>query len=238
MEQGENSSDQVSELQKKARRWKALFVVIAAVVVVLLSLGVYFYVLVRKNIEIVNGGADTNQSTIAEVDSPDAPYTGSADSPVVVVEFSDFQCPYCEQAFPVVRELINFYGDRIKFEYRNFPISESHPDAQKAAEAGLCAQNQGKFWELHDKMFINQSDLSVLALKNYAKEINLDSAKFNTCLDSGAFAQRVQKDFQDGLFAGVQGTPTFFVNGQILQGVPTFADMQGAIDQLLSYYGR
>lgn len=236
MEQGDYGSDQLSAELRRERRWKVLFGVVSAVVIVLLGIGVYFYVLVRKNVDVIQGNDNTNQATAADVDSPDAPYTGSADAHVVVVEFSDFQCPYCEQAFPVVRELINHYGDRIKFEYRNFPIAESHPNAEKAAEAGLCAHAQGKFWEMHDKMFINQSDLSVLALKNYAKEINIDTTQFNTCLDQGTMESRVRKDFQDGLLAGVDGTPTFFINGYKFPGVPTLSDMEGTIDQLLSYY--
>jgi protein-disulfide isomerase len=202
--------------------------------------GIYFYTLVRQSIEDINSNNNSNStvSTNVNVDLADAPYTCSPTASVVIVEFSDFQCSYCKEAFTVVRELINYYGNSIKFEYRNFPITESHPNAQKAAEAGLCAQAQDKFWAMHDKMFINQSDLSVLALKNYAKEINLDTEKFNTCLDQGAYTIKVQKDFEDGLNAGVSGTPTFFINGRIFPGVITFSEMQSAIDRLLAAYGQ
>lgn len=238
MEPNEFGDGQPYLSDRRARRWKTLFIIAATIVGVVLAGGIYFYILVRQNIKDINGTSNSNAVTNANVDLVDAPYTGSPTAKVVIVEFSDFQCSYCKEAFSVVREINSYYGDRIKFEYRNFPITENHPNAQKAAEAGLCAHAQDKFWAMHDKMFINQSDLSVLALKNYAKEINLNTTQFNTCLDQGVYAVKVQKDFDDGLNAGVTGTPTFFINGRMFPGVISFTDMKGAIDQLLAAYGQ
>ncbi len=238
MEQSEIGHAGYEEADRKARRWKTLFVVAAVIIGLVVVAGIYFFILVRQNVKNFNGNSNAVTATNANVDVPDAPFIGSPTASVVIVEFSDFQCPYCKEAFSVVRELTNYYGNRIKFEYRNFPITESHPNAQKAAEAGLCAHAQDKFWAMHDKMFINQSDLSVLSLKNYAKEINLDTDKFNTCLDQGTYSVKVQKDFEDGLNAGVTGTPTFFINGRIFPGVISFADMQSAIDRLLAAYAQ
>ncbi|MFH1207100.1 MAG: DsbA family protein [Patescibacteria group bacterium] len=238
MEQSEFGDDQPYIAARKAHRWKMLFIIAAVIVGVVVAGGIYFYILVRQNITNINGSDISNAITNADVDLAGAPFTGSPAAKVVIVEFSDFQCSYCKDAFSVVREIINYYGNRIKFEYRNFPIVESHPNAQKAAEAGLCAHAQDKFWAMHDKIFINQSDLSVLALKNYAKEINLDATKFNACLDQNTYKVAVQKDFSDGLNAGVSGTPTFFINGRIFPGVISFPDLQGAIDRLLAAYGQ
>lgn len=238
MEQTDLHDDQSYIVARKAHRWKTLFIIAAVIVGVIVVGGIYFYILVRQNINGINGSNNSNAVTNMDVDLAGAPYTGSPTAQVVIVEFSDFQCSYCKEAFSVVRELISYYGDRIKFVYRNFPITESHPNAQKAAEAGLCAQAQDKFWAMHDKMFINQSDLSVLSLKNYAKEINLNTMEFNACLDQSTYAVKVQKDFDDGLNAGVTGTPTFFINGRIFPGVISFSDMQGAIDKLLAAYGQ
>lgn len=147
------------------------------------------------------------------------PVWGNPSAPVKIIEFSDFQCPFCQESFPIVREMLFKYQDKIYFIYRDFPNNLDHPQAQKAAEAGQCANEQGKFWPLHDKFFINQDDLSVAAIKNYAQAVGLDSAKFNVCLDSGKYAEEVNQDYQDGASLGALGTPTFFINGYKVSGV-------------------
>ena len=174
----------VNSQQDTKRSFKKWFFVLLVVVIIILGIGIYFYILVRQNVENINSG-NVNQSSDGAVVTTDDPYKGGVDARVVIVELSDFQCPYCYQAFPVVGELISTYGDQIKFIFRDFPDSGRHPQAQKAAEAGECAQEQGKFWEMHDKMFINQDDLSLTALKRYAEEIGLDTSSFSDCLDNG-----------------------------------------------------
>jgi protein-disulfide isomerase len=208
-------------------------IIIALLILVVLCVAIdalLFYGLVRQQ-------TNTNTSSPGNVATTDDPYAGDPNAKVVVVEFSDFQCPYCSQEFPTVRELINVYKNKIKFIYRDFPVSDKHPNAQKAAEAADCAFAQGKFWEMHDKLFINQSDLSNAALKRYAGEIGLDAAQFNSCLDSGTYASEVQKDFNDGYAAGVQGTPTFFINDRKFEGVVSLDTFKQIIDQLLAIYG-
>jgi protein-disulfide isomerase len=125
---------------------------------------------------------------------------------------------YSKQSAFVMRSLLEKYGTRIRYAYRDFPVHELHPEAQKAAEAGKCAQEQGKFWEYHDKLYLNQSDLRESRLVDLAKETNLDMNAFRTCLKSGAMADAVIKDTRAGAEAGVRGTPTFFINGVRVEG--------------------
>ncbi len=163
----------------------------------------------------------------------DAPALGPAGAPVQIVEYSDFQCPYCAQVAPVVRRLAEHYGDQVRIAFRNFPLP-NHPDAPKAAEAAHCAHVQGKFWEYHDRLFANQKALMPDDLKRYAAELGLDQAKFATCLDGGTFAGVVQADLRDGRGAGVSATPTFFVNGRLLSGAQSFEAFQRVIDEELA----
>ena len=145
------------------------------------------------------------------------PVRGPADAPVEIVEFSDFQCPFCLRAFETVMTLIDRYGSQIRFIYKDYPLP-SHENAFKAAEAGNCANEQGMFWEFHDKMFASQSALDVPALKGYAGELGLDEAAFASCLDSGRFAGEVQRDLSIGQSYGVSATPAFFINGRPVMG--------------------
>ncbi|TQV75260.1 hypothetical protein FLL45_10010 [Aliikangiella marina] len=154
-----------------------------------------------------------------DVKAGDAPYLGGKDAKVEIVEFSDFECPYCAKATDVIRSLNQRYGDRIKIAYKHFPLN-FHPNAQKAAEAGVCAKMQSNemFWKLHDEMFANIKNLSVGALKDKAKKIGLDYEQFNTCLSSGKYAAKVQSDIAEGMRVGVSSTPVFFVNGRMIKG--------------------
>lgn len=149
----------------------------------------------------------------------DDPTLGPLNAKVTVVEFGDFECPYCGQAFTIIREISTLYKDRVRFIYRDFPLETLHPNAINSAQAGECAHEQGKFWLYHDKLFRNQSRLDKASLKNYAKQVGLDEARFNTCLESARYAQEVAQDFDDGVKAGVKGTPTWFINGQKVEGV-------------------
>lgn len=154
-----------------------------------------------------------------QISAGDAPYLGGKDAKVEIVEFSDFECPYCAQATKTVRALHQRYGDRIKIAYKHFPLN-FHPNAQKAAEAGVCAKMQSneKFWLLHDAMFANIKNLSIGALKDKAKTIGLDYEKFSSCLTSGKYAAKVRSDMAEGMKVGVSSTPVFFVNGRMIKG--------------------
>jgi len=163
----------------------------------------------------------------------DDPYLGSKDAKVTIIEFSDFECPACKRAEPVVKQVTSYYGDKILFVYRDFPIYQLHPFAQKAAEASECAFEQDKYWEMHDKLFDNQDALDVSSLKRYAREIGLDGAQFDSCLDSSKYQSEVEKDANDGVKAGVQGTPTFFINGKQYTGGRSLEEFRKIIDKEL-----
>jgi len=158
---------------------------------------------------------------------------GSEDAKVTIVEFSDFQCPACGAAHPVVKQVIKEYGDRILFVYRHFPLLATHQYALKAAEAAEAAGEQGKFWEYHDLLFANQDNLKTEDLKNYAKQVGLDMKKFNEALDSGKNKDKVLSDLDDGEKFGVTSTPTFFINGQMNRGVLNLDQFKSAIDKAL-----
>jgi protein-disulfide isomerase len=138
---------------------------------------------------------------------------GPATAAVVLVEYGDYQCPYCGQAYPILIDLQEQVGDRMRLVFRNFPLSTQHPHAQHAAEAAEAAGAQGKFWEMHDTLYENQGHLDDAALLRYAVEIGLDVERFNRELKDHTFAVRVNEDFQSGIRSGVNGTPTFFING-------------------------
>jgi protein-disulfide isomerase len=171
---------------------------------------------------------------VENVSADDDPFWGPADAPVTIIEFSDFQCPYCArfvtQTLPQIKQE---YEGKIRFVFRDFPLSQLHENAEKAAEASECADDQGKFWEYHDKLFNSQSALDVASLKSYASQLGLDTGAFDQCLDSDKYAQEVQKDLQDGDSYGVTGTPAFFVNGLLVVGAQPFATFKAAIDAAL-----
>ncbi len=148
-----------------------------------------------------------------EVNSP-RPFLGLADSKVVVEEFSDFQCPACKAAQPIVKDLIETLGGRIKFSYRHFPLLTIHTQAFRAALASECANDQGKFWEYHDILFEKQPAFSPEDLKAYAGQLGLKTDDFAACLDSRAKNKVVREEMKEGDKRNVNGTPTFFLNGE------------------------
>jgi len=164
------------------------------------------------------------------------PAKGPENAPVVIVEFSDFECPYCARLAPTVDQVVATYGDKVRVVFRQFPLN-FHPHAQKAAEASLCAYEQGKFWEFHDSIFQNQQQIAVDNLKVKATELGLNGEQFNACVDSGKFAQQVASDVQEGSQAGVSGTPALFVNGRFINGAVPFADIAKVIDDELKRKG-
>ncbi|MGH9382045.1 MAG: thioredoxin domain-containing protein [Thermoanaerobaculia bacterium] len=172
------------------------------------------------------------------VETAGFPAQGPENAPVTVVEFSDFQCPFCARVLPTVDQVRETYGENVRIVFRQFPLRSIHPQAQKAAEASLCAQDQGKFWELHDAMFADQSKLAVADLKATAASIELKAEAFNECLDSGEYADEVQADLDAGAALGVSGTPALFVNGRPLPGgaVP-FEQVADFIDEELERAG-
>ena len=146
---------------------------------------------------------------------------GSLRAPVLLVEYGDFECPHCRRAHPIVQKLIQLLGDQLGFVFRNFPLAEIHPHAEQAAEAAEAAAAIGgaeSYWEMHDTLFANQSALELEDLVSYAEEIGLDTNEFVEAMESGEYAKHVQKDFMSGVRSGVNGTPTFFINGERYDG--------------------
>ncbi|MBI4360631.1 DsbA family protein [Candidatus Micrarchaeota archaeon] len=168
---------------------------------------------------------------------------GDENAPVTIVEFSDYQCPFCrsffESSLPQIREQYVNTG-KVRIVFKDFPLS-FHPDAPKAAEAARCAGDQGKYFDMHDAIYQGQgpANLGTVTINEsvyatYAKQLGLNEAQFQTCLDSGKFTQAVQGDFAQGVAAGVSGTPSFYVNNQLLVGAQPFSVFKQAIDAELS----
>lgn len=178
----------------------------------------------------------TGNTAKIDVDITGAPVKGDKNAPVTIIEFSDFECPFCgryfSQTYPSVMENYVDTG-KVKYVFKHFPLN-FHASAQKASEAAECADDQGKFWEYHDVLFANQQALSISNLKQYASDLDLDTAEFNSCLDSGKHAAKVKQDLADGQAAGVSGTPSFFVNGQKLVGAQPYSAFEQAIEAALN----
>ncbi len=161
---------------------------------------------------------------------------GEEDAPVTIIEWSDFECPFCARFY---RETLSSIEEqyiktgKVKLVYRDFPLS-FHANAQKAAEAAECAGEQKKYWEMHDLLFENGVQGGVAGFKQYAKQLGLNTAKFNECLDSGKMASEVRKDMADGTAAGIQGTPGFLVNGKLVSGAQPFSVFQQVIEAELN----
>jgi protein-disulfide isomerase len=143
---------------------------------------------------------------------------GPEDAPVTLVEYGDYECPYCGMAQPVVKRAQRELGSQLRFVFRNFPLAEAHPHARTAAEAAEAAGAQGKFWEMHDTLFEHQDALAVEDLIGYAKSLGLDVEQFSRDLEAGTYGKRVRDDFRSGVRSGVNGTPTFFFNGERYDG--------------------
>jgi len=161
------------------------------------------------------------------------PSRGPADASVTVVEFSEYQCPFCARVSPTLKQLSEKYGAKVRFVFKDFPLP-NHQQAPKAAEAAHCAGDQGKYWELHDRLFTNQQQLQVPELKAHAKAVGLDQAAFDQCLDSGKHAAIVKEDLELGTEMGVQSTPTLYINGRQVTGAQPIGVFEAIIDEELA----
>ncbi|MDT8437265.1 MAG: thioredoxin domain-containing protein [Gemmatimonadota bacterium] len=165
------------------------------------------------------------------------PATGPDDAPVTIVEFSDFECPFCLRIHPTLQRVMSEYEGDVRLVFRQFPLTNIHPRAQKAAEASLCAHEQGRFWDMHDALFADPSNLGVPALKERAGTLGLDVAAFDQCLDSSEKAAVVAADLQAGRRLGVSGTPALYINGRQLQGAQPYDVIARVIDDELRRAG-
>ncbi|HEY3476359.1 MAG TPA: Na+/H+ antiporter NhaA [Anaerolineales bacterium] len=157
----------------------------------------------------------------------------SLDAPVVLVEYGDYECPHCQEVYPILRELKESMGDRVSYVYRHFPISRQHPNAQLAAEAAEAAAAQGKFWEMHHRLFTHQNELGFDDLLRHARAIGLDTDRFRRELEEHTYVDRVREDFMSGVRSGVNGTPTFYINGTRYDGAWDFESLLDAIEKPL-----
>ena len=159
---------------------------------------------------------------------------GDPNAPVTIVEFADFQCPYCQKSEATLKALLAKYKGRVKLAFLDFPLTEIHGQAEKAAEAARCAGEQGKFWEYHDNLFEDHSKLDEASLIGRAQNLHLDDSAFRSCLASGKFKQDIEANRQEGTKAGVTGTPAYFINGVFLSGAQTEGEFEKIINNELS----
>ena len=217
--------------------WKILTVVLAVALIFILLRGGNDAPAAPSGNQELGGGQAAPE--VVDVSPDDDAVKGDKNAPVEIIEFSDYQCPFCERFYKeTLPQLDEEYikTGKAKLVYRDFALS-FHPFAQKAAEAAECARDQKgdeMYYLFHNKIFENQQNIGVDALKGYASGLGLDTGKFNTCLDSGKFAQETQKDFQAGQAAGVSGTPSFFINGKKVVGAQPFAVFKQIIDAELA----
>ena len=179
--------------------------------------------------------AETPQVVRYDIPIDDDPVLGPEDAQITVVEFSDYECPYCRTWHTeVYSQLIDAYGDQIRFIYRDFPLESIHANAKPAAEAANCAYEQGEFWDYHDKLFSMELGLNSEAYQEYATQLELDLDEFQECIESGRYQEEVQSDFEFAANLGVRSTPTFFVNGIAVVGAQPFEVFQQVIEKELA----
>ena len=195
------------------------------------------------NTGTIGGGGAAVQAPAQPTDTPRVenvafgvmPPLGSVDAPIKIVEFSDFQCPFCkrftDQTMGALRQQ---YGDKIVIYFRHFPLEAIHPEARNGSMAALCANDQGKFWEMHDELFLTQDLISVSNSESLAQKLGIDAEKFNSCMESAQFDSVINTDLQEGSSYGVSGTPTFFVNGWRIVGAQPLAAFTTIIDRELN----
>lgn len=210
----EAASDMAQDLQESARIRQAILVSLRRKADILVTLPIV-------------------EPPILPVSVDDDPSLGPVDAPITIVEFSDFQCPYCQKSVGVLKVLKRLYGEKIRIVYRDYP-GPSRPEAAQAADAAQCANESGKFWEYHDLLFERQTAGGGWDYVQLAKELGLQEEAFNACLKSGRYRHEVLKDVQDGLQLGISSTPTFFINGRPIVGAQTVSDFQGMINPLLN----
>ena len=175
---------------------------------------------------------ETPRFEVAVSDSD--PSLGDASAPVTLIEFSDFQCPFCLRVAPTLKQIHAKYGDRVRIVWKDFPLTQIHPQAFKASEAGHCAAEQGKFWQFHDAVYANQQAMEPEDLKRHAASVGVDAARFNACLDTSKHAEVVRNGVAEGTRLGINSTPTVFINGRRVAGAQPYEVFAGIIDEELS----
>lgn len=193
------------------------------------------FILSRGGNSITNTQVATNPQNIIRSDSY---HEGSSSAKVTVVEFGDYQCPACGQAYPITKQMLSDYSSRINFVFRNFPLPQ-HQNAMIAAEAAEAAGAQNKFWQMHDKLYETQNDWSESSkpldmFNSYAKDLGLDLSKFDSEVTSNKYQSKIQQDIDDGNSLSIDATPTFFINGEKTTGVPSYDSLKQLLDSDLA----
>lgn len=186
---------------------------------------VFGLVIVRQHQQIVQQNPTPKKPSIRSSD----PVRGAFDAPVTIIEYGDFQCPYCQSTQNVLATILSKYKNTVRVVWKDFPLTSQHPEAEKAAEAARCAQEQGQFWQMHDLLFTNQEKLGATFYSDAARQLNLVQDQFATCLSSHTELPLIQADIQEGSRAAVDGTPYFFVNNLVLKNVVTVSQLEQAI---------
>jgi protein-disulfide isomerase len=174
---------------------------------------------------------------VQDINVTGAPFKGPAEAPVTLALFTDFQCPYCARIVPLLNQVLEKNKDKVKLVFKNFPLN-THQFARKAAAAALAAGKQGKFWELHDRLFQNYNRLNDQVVQEQAQQLGLDMQRFQKDMNDPQIAQAINQDYQEGVRAGVRGTPTIYVNGSLLRNTGTMEGFQTAIDKELEKKGK
>ena len=182
----------------------------------------------KANVQVM---LDPPRVTVADGGQP---AKGPAEAPVTVIEFSDFQCPFCARVNPTLAKLQEAYPGKVRIVFRDLPLLNIHKNAGHAAEAAHCANDQGKFWEMHDRLFANQQKLSPAELKEHAVALGLDATAFNQCLDSGKYTADWRRDAEEASRLGLSGTPAFFINGRLISGAQPFENFAQIVEEELA----
>ncbi len=220
--------DEVKINLTQARPWfkKTWFIILVLFLILWFGLPKVLDLFIKEN--NINQAA-VNQPIVTQVYTADDPARGLIDAPVVIVEFTDFQCPYSREAESIIKQLLQRYPEVVRFQVRDFPLSSLNPQAVAAAQAANCASAQGKYWQYHDALFANQDKLSPDLYTTLAQNLSLNLVTFNQCLNSPSVLYEINQDLKDGGNAGATGTPTWFVNGYKFEGVISLADWQKLI---------
>jgi protein-disulfide isomerase len=214
---------------KKVWLW-AIVVIFASLVFFMWQVLIEFHKIELQKNNLINSNA-----TSSLMIEPQNPSTGPANAILQVVEFADFSCPFCEQEFGPLRQFVAAHPADVRLVFRHFPLDDVHPRARPAAIASWCAQQQGKFWPYHDKLYLNQGHHEDSDLQNYALQVGLNVSVWQKCLASPQAAAAVEHDFQAGAQAGVKATPTFFINGHMVKGVIPLSEWESILTQFLGH---
>jgi len=213
--------------------------VLSAIIIVALPVGLLSYYRGVKSVGGVQANPPTVQQPTAQAPAKvnftitkDDHVRGASNAKVTLVEFSDFECPYCGNLSPTLDQILKDYSGKVRLVYKHFPLS-FHQNAMPAAIASECASEQGKFWEMHDKIYAGQTQLSASQLTVWAKSLGLNMTKYDSCVSSNKYASRIQADMQLASESGVDGTPATFVNGELVSGALPYASFKALIDAAL-----